>query len=84
MESFFRFMTSRTGRAVRIVIGLLLMLIGLSIGFNTGDFIGWVITVLGVFPLAAGIFDLCLIAPFFGKSYKGSDLRAQVGSKVAE
>ncbi|MBN1681312.1 MAG: DUF2892 domain-containing protein [Anaerolineae bacterium] len=75
MDGLFQFLASRAGRITRIVIGAILVIIGLAIGFSTDSLVGWIVTVVGVFPIVAGTFDLCLFAPFFGKSYKGADLR---------
>lgn len=78
MDGVFKFLASRNGRITRIVVGAILVVIGLAIGFNDGSLVGWILTVIGVFPLVAGVFDLCLFAPFFGKPFKGPELRDQL------
>jgi hypothetical protein len=54
------FMSSGIGRGARIVVGLAIIGIGLALGG------GWLaLSVVGLVPLAAGAFDLRLIAPLF-------------------
>ena len=83
MDGVFRFLASRNGRITRIVVGVILIVIGLAIGFNSGSLVGWFLTVIGLFPTVAGAVDICLFAPFFGKSLKGPALRAQLGAPPA-
>ena len=65
------FMASTTGRWFRIVVGLVL-LIG---GFCWGP-VGLIACALGVFFIAVGASDTCVLAPLFGyKSMNGSDIR---------
>jgi hypothetical protein len=60
---FVNFMRSNAGRLLRIVAGLALILVGLlSIG-GTG---GVILAIVGLVPLAAGIFNFCLFGPLFG------------------
>lgn len=80
MDGLFSFLASRNGRITRIVIGAILVVIGLAIGFQNGSAAGWIITVIGLFPLVAGVFDLCLFGPFLGYSYKGGELREKLGT----
>ena len=69
--SFARFMASPAGRALRIVAGLALIVIGLGI---LGGTRGIVLAVVGVVPLMAGLLNLCLLAPLFGAPLRGSEL----------
>ncbi|MHB1208212.1 MAG: YgaP family membrane protein [Acidimicrobiales bacterium] len=63
---FAQFMSSATGRLVRIVAGIALIVIGLIAGG------GWVVlSVVGLIPLIAGLANVCLIAPLFGEPLKG-------------
>jgi Protein of unknown function (DUF2892) len=72
---FSKFMSSMLGRVVRIIAGIALIAIGLSMG-NTG---GIVIAIVGVVPLLAGVFDVCLIGTLlFGTPLQGSKVRAQL------
>ncbi|HLH64671.1 MAG TPA: YgaP-like transmembrane domain [Solirubrobacteraceae bacterium] len=70
--SFVRFMGSGAGRATRIVAGLALIGAGIAIGGT----LGVVLAVVGVVPLAAGVFNLCLFAPLFGLDLRGRRVRA--------
>ncbi len=73
MNPFVKFMASTTGRIARAVAGLVLILWGLmGIGGTTGI----VIAVVGLVPLAAGLFDFCLFAPLFGAPLSGPQIRA--------
>jgi hypothetical protein len=65
--SFVSFMRSAAGRGLRIVAGIALIAVGLAIG-GTG---GVIIAVVGVVPLAAGVFHFCLAGPLFGVDLMG-------------
>jgi len=75
MKGFFRFIASPTGRIVRIVAGLVLILVGLLVLQGVG---GWILAIVGLVPLAAGLFDRCVFAPLFGLPFVGSALRQAV------
>jgi hypothetical protein len=72
MKGFFRFIASPTGRGIRIVAGLALILIGL---LAIGDIWGWILAIVGLVPLLAGLFDRCVFAPLFGLPFLGPRLR---------
>ncbi len=59
MNSFVTFM-SNTGRVTRAVAGIALIVIGALIGST-----GWILAVVGLGPLLAGVFEFCLFAPLF-------------------
>lgn len=68
---FIRFMASSAGRIVRFAAGALLVVIGLVVGG------GWyVLAVIGLVPLLAAAFDVCLFAPLFSQPFHGRDYRA--------
>jgi hypothetical protein len=70
---FASFMASMAGRLIRIVAGIVLVVVGLVvIGFTTA---GIIVAVVGLVPLLAGLFDVCLFAPLFGGAFKGSEAR---------
>jgi hypothetical protein len=71
---FIAFMGSQAGRAVRVVAGLGIIALG---HFAVGGSAGWVVMAAGVVPLATGVFDVCLIAPLFGRPASGKALRAR-------
>ena len=62
-----RFMNTAAGRAVRVAAGLALIIGGLL----AGGAAGWVIAVVGVVPLAAGLTNICLFAPLFHAPFRG-------------
>jgi len=72
MNAFFRFIASPAGRVIRIVAGLALILIGL---LALEGLVGWIVAIVGLVPLAAGVFDWCVFAPLFGLPFVGSRLR---------
>ena len=78
MNRFFRFMASSAGRVVRAVAGVVLILVGLLLVQGTW---GWVLAVVGLVPLAAGLFDRCVFAPLFGLPFVGPSLRRDVEDK---
>jgi len=65
--SFVSFMRSSAGRRLRIAGGGALIVAGLAIG-GTGMTI---LAIVGVVPLAAGAFNVCLFAPLFGLDFMG-------------
>jgi hypothetical protein len=68
------FLASPTGRWVRIAVGGALFAIGLLALKGTG---GAVVAVIGLVPLLAGMFDVCLIAPLFGAPLSGRKIRVR-------
>lgn len=66
------FLASTTGRWVRAAVGVALLVLAFVVG-GTG---AWVLGVLGVVFVAVGVFDVCLLAPLFGKPLRGKALRA--------
>ncbi len=79
MEGLFAFLASQTGRLVRAVAGIVLIIIGLYVALESDSAVGWVIAVIGLVPLAAGLFDFCVLAPLFGYPFNGPALRSRVG-----
>ncbi len=69
---FAKFMSSATGRTIRIVAGLALIYVGIFVMQNTG---GYILAAVGFAPLVAGIFDFCIFAPLFGGLFLGKDVR---------
>ena len=65
---FARFMSSSAGRGLRIIAGLGLIVWGLL----TGSIL---LVVVGVLPLAAGVFNFCLIAPLLGVPFMGNQIK---------
>ncbi len=67
--SFARFMAGPLGRGLRIVAGIVLIVLGLSIGGGGG----WVLAIVGLVPLLAGVLNVCLIAPVLKAPFSGRD-----------
>jgi len=61
MERFVRVMESGTGRAVRILLGVALIVVGLV---AVEGLAGTVIALIGLVPLAARVLGPCLVRPF--------------------
>ena len=72
MEPFFGFIASPAGRVIRILAGVALVLVGL---LALGGIWGWILAIVGLVPLLAGLFDRCVFAPLFGLPFVGPRLR---------
>jgi len=71
-----RFLGSQPGRIVRIVAGLALIATG---GLLRGAWL--VLAVVGLLPLAAGVFDFCVLGPLFRLPFIGSRFRQAMGAR---
>lgn len=69
-----KFLASTNGRIARIVVGVVVIALGL---FGLQDAARIVVVIIGAIPLAAGAFDVCLIAPLFGLPFTGKEIRAK-------
>lgn len=76
MKGFLRFMTSMAGRVTRIIAGIVLIAWGY---FYSGG-VNWLLIIIGLIPLSAGIFDFCVLAPIFGYAFTGKKIREQLNS----
>ncbi|MFR9775085.1 YgaP-like transmembrane domain [Micromonospora sp. MS34] len=65
-----RFFNSPAGRVTRVVLGLVLIVIGVSLG---GWW--WLLALAGLLPLLAGLFDICTLAPLFHLPLSGRRFR---------
>ena len=74
-RAFAVFMASGTGRLLRIVAGVAIIAWGWSRHEQT---VGLILMVVGLVPLLAGVFNVCLLAPIIGAPFAGKD--AQDGS----
>lgn len=68
---FARFMSSPLGRALRVVAGGVLVLLGLGFVSGTG---GYVLAAVGALPIVFGLGNFCLFAPLVGGPFQGSRL----------
>lgn len=67
-----KFMAGPVGRGARIVLGIVLIVLGLSV---VGDTAGLILAAVGVVPILAGVFNICLIGPIIGAPFSGRDLK---------
>lgn len=76
-HSFARFMATPPGRLLRVVAGLALIAWGWTMREQTA---GIVLMIVGLAPLLAGAFNVCLIASVIGAPFSGRDaLRTRPG-----
>jgi hypothetical protein len=73
MHPFVFFLASNTGRLVRIVGGLALVIWG---RFGLSGTNALIVMLIGVLPLLAGTFDFFVLAPLFGAPLSGPKIRA--------
>lgn len=66
---------SRPGRLVRVIAGLALIAVGLR---SHGA--GRVLAVVGLVPLGAGTFDVCLLGPAVKRPFQGEAFRRSTAS----
>ncbi len=71
---FAKFMSSASGRMLRIVAGVALI----GAGFYVQGTWGLILGVAGAVPLLAGSVDVCIFAPMFGAPLGGSKVRKLV------
>jgi hypothetical protein len=74
MKGTMKFLASRNGRIVRIVVGAALVIWGFFGNFASA-WVGYILIIVGLIPLLAGIFDKCVFAPLFGLPFDGKKLR---------
>lgn len=75
MNALFDFLASSAGRLTRAAAGIILILFGLLVVESTA---GLIIALIGIVPLAAGLFDVCVFAPLAGLPFSGEALRRAV------
>jgi hypothetical protein len=64
-------MATFTGRALRVLAGLVLIAIGALALEGTA---ATILVVIGFVPLLAGLANVCLISPLIGAPFQGKDL----------
>ena len=79
MNGLFGFMASPAGRLTRIIAGLALILIGL---LALGGIWAWILAIVGLVPLLAGLFDRCVFAPLFSLPFDGPGLREALQNRA--
>jgi sulfite exporter TauE/SafE len=65
---FAKWMAQPIGRLIRIIAGIVLIALGLGV---IGDTAGLIVAIIGVLPILAGVFNVCLIAPLIGAPFQG-------------
>jgi hypothetical protein len=75
MNQLFEFLASGAGRMLRAVAGLILIALGIWLAAGVWR---WVLVIIGLVPLAAGLFDFCVFAPLFSLPFGGDRLRRQL------
>ena len=68
-NAFTRFMASGYGRLARLGLGIVLVATGIMLIPQPA---GFVVAAFGVVPIAAGVFNLCPVAPLWGGHFFGS------------
>ena len=68
MDTFIAFMQSLYGRALRIILGIVLVALGV---FWLQDFWAAVLIIVGIVPLVAGLTGVFFIGPLFGYTLTG-------------
>lgn len=71
-----RFLGSTWGRVARIVVGVALITVGIAIG---GAWL--IVSAVGLVPLAAGAFDICLLGPLARLPMRGEAFRTQCSAR---
>lgn len=76
--SFATWMAGNSGRLLRIVAGAAIVVVGLM-GID-GTW-GTAVAVIGLVPIAAGLVNVCFIAPFLRAPFRGRDAIRASGTK---
>lgn len=71
-EKFLTFMNSTAGRGVRLVMGIVLAIAGLSVIQGVA---GAIIALLALVPIAGGLFDVCMAGKIMGYGLRGTEIR---------
>jgi hypothetical protein len=73
-SAFARFINSSVGRVLRVVAGAGLSAWG-YVQYGSGSGAGLALMLVGLVPLAAGLFDWCLISALLGGPLSGARIR---------
>jgi hypothetical protein len=77
-EDFLNFATSSKGRIGRVVLGLVILALGMFVIQGT---IGKVMTLMGLVPIAGGLFDFCLAGLMLGYPLSGEKVRQMLAGR---
>lgn len=75
MNDFFKFMSTRWGRATRFCLGMIM----LGFGLGTMGFWGLLVAFFGLVAMFTGATDLCILAAFWNLPITGRQLRKHFG-----
>jgi hypothetical protein len=71
-SAFAQFLASSAGRVTRMIVGFALILGAIFVGGTAGT----AMIIVGLVPLLAGFFDVCLVTALFGGPFLGAKVRA--------
>lgn len=75
---FVSFISSPSGRGARVLLGIALI----TYGYRTRSKGGTPTAILGMLPLAAGLFDVCILGRVFGGYFQGDAMRSALHRQV--
>jgi hypothetical protein len=76
-SGFAKFVNTPAGRLLRVVVGIVLIALGYTSRGSAG---GIILIVIGLAPLTAGTFNLCLISALLGGPIRGSQVGVETQS----
>jgi hypothetical protein len=68
-----QFLSSPAGRITRVAAGVAIIAVGL---LAVGGTVGIILAAVGLVPLLAGVFDVCIFSALFGGPFRGAGVRA--------
>lgn len=71
---FVAFITSPAGRWLRALVGLAMIIGGTRAATPDGN----LLALFGLIPLAAGVFDFCILGKLFGGAFSGGEMREKL------
>jgi len=74
-EKFLTFMNSTAGRGARLVMGIVLAIVGLSVIDGVA---GTIIALVALVPIAGGLFDVCMAGQIMGYGIRGAEIRQKL------
>ena len=80
MKAAFGFLAGTAGRVVRAAAGIILILVAV---LAVEGALAWVLAILGLVPLLAGVLDFCIFAPLFRMPFVGQRLRYNLEDEEA-
>jgi len=72
---FVEFMSSASGRLLRVVAGLVIIAVGVYLFLTGVVTAGVIVAIVGLVPFLAGVLDVCILAPLFGAPLSGTAVR---------